>query len=192
MWGQPPRLSVERSSRSSLEADCLGVTVHFEGKLTGREAFAALVRRVEETANAKTWLTEQFENDEVTLLRVRTDGSTWDYKGPTKGIILYLHENCEPVRLEFDRDLYVQDWVKTQFAGMPTHLELINILGDLQQFFEAFKVVDEGEYWETRNEAVLADHIRQCDEAIAELARESPSAQIKVREPNGRLTDLIS
>ena len=67
----------------------------------------------------------------------------------------------------------------------------MKLLKDLQQFFEAVNVADEGEYWETGNEAVLADHIRRCDDAIAELARESPSAQIKVREPNGRLTDLI-
>ena len=169
----------------------MGVTVHFQGKLRGEEEFAALVRRAEEAARAKTWLTEKFENNEITLLRVRENEEDWDYTGPTKGIILYLHEDCEPLRLEFDQDLYVQQWVKTQFAGVPTHLELIKLLRDLQQFFEAFKVADEGEYWETGNEAMLADHIHRCDEAIAELARENPSAQVKVREPNGRLTDLI-
>jgi hypothetical protein len=169
----------------------LGVTVHFEGKLKGEEAFFALLRRVEEIAAAKTWLTEGFENRETTLLRIRADEEAWDYKGATKGVILHLHEDCEPVRLEFDRDLYVQEWVKTQFAGVPTHKELIKLLRDLQQFFEAFKVADEGEYWDTGNEAVLVDHIRRCNEAIAELARENPSAQVKVREANGRLTDLI-
>ena len=85
----------------------MGVTVHFQGYLKGEEAFAALIRRVEETAKAKTWLTEKFENNEITLLRVRANEEDWDYTGPTKGIILYLHEDCEPVRLEFDRDLYV-------------------------------------------------------------------------------------
>jgi len=169
----------------------LGVTVHFKGKLRGEEAFAALLRRIEETARARTWLSEKFENDEVTLLRVRPDGEDWDYKGPTKGIILYLHEDCEPLNLEFDRDLYIQEWVKTHFAGVRTHVELITLLRDVEQYFEALKVEDEGEYWETGNEATLADHIRRCDEAIAELVRENPSAQVKVREPNGRLTDLI-
>jgi hypothetical protein len=102
-----------------------------------------------------------------------------------------VHEDCEPLRLEFDRDLYVQEWVKTQFAGVPIHLEVIRLLRDLQQFFETFKVADEGEYWETANEAVLAAHIRSCNDAIADRRSEYPSAQIKVREPNGRLTDLI-
>jgi hypothetical protein len=95
------------------------------------------------------------------------------------------------VRLEFERDLYVQEWVKTQFVGEPTHLELIKLLRDLQQFFDDFRVTDEGEFWETGSEAAGADHIRRCDEAVAELARENPAGQVKVTEPNGRLTDLI-
>ena len=65
----------------------MGVTVHFEGKLRGEQAYADLLRRVEETAKTKTWLTEKFESSEVTLLRVRGE-EEWDYKGPTKGIIL--------------------------------------------------------------------------------------------------------
>jgi len=168
----------------------LGVTVHFDGKLRGEQAFADLLRRVEETAKAKKWLTERFENDEVTLLRVRGE-EEWDYKGPTTGIVLYLHEDCDPVRLEFDKDLYVQEFVKTQFAGVAAHLELIGLLRDLQQFFEDLRVEDEGEYWDTKNKAVLAEHIRCCDEMIAEESRKNPLAQVKVRTPDGRLMDIL-
>jgi len=168
----------------------LGVTVHFDGKLRGEQAFADLLRRVEETAKAKKWLTERFENDEVTLLRVRGE-EEWDYKGPTTGIVLYLHEDCDPVRLEFDKDLYVQEFVKTQFAGVAAHLELIELLRDLQQFFEDLRVEDEGEYWDTKNKAVLAEHIRCCDEMIAEESRKNPLAQVKVRAPDGRLMDIL-
>ena len=53
----------------------MGVTVHFEGRLRGEKAYADLLRSVEETAEAKTWLTERFENGEVTLLRVREERS---------------------------------------------------------------------------------------------------------------------
>jgi hypothetical protein len=169
----------------------LGVTVHFEGKLRGEEAFAALLRRIDETARAKAWLTEKFDKSEVRLSRVRADEREWDYEGPTKGILLYLHEDCDTVRLEFDRDLYIQEFVKTQFAGVPAHIELIGLLRDLQEFFEDYKVEDEGEYWETGSESVLAEHIRRCDEVIAELRLKNPSAQVKVRTPDGRLIDLL-
>ena len=73
----------------------------------------------------------------------------WDYVGPTKGIILYLHEECDPVRMEFDRDLYVQEFVKTQFSGPHVHMKVISLLRGLQVFFEDLKVEDEGEYWGT-------------------------------------------
>ena len=82
----------------------MGVTVHFEGRLKNDAAFLGLVSRIEQIAREGTLLTEKFENQEVKLLRVR-DEVEWDYVGPTKGIILYLHEDCDPVRLEFDRDL---------------------------------------------------------------------------------------
>ena|SRR5260370_19683036 len=168
----------------------MGVTIHFEGKLKSEDAFAALLQYVEEIAKAQTWLTEIFEHGEVTLLRVR-DETEWDYKGSTKGIILYIHEDCDPLRLEFDQDLYIQEFVKTQFAGVGTHIQLIALLREFQVFFVDLKVEDEGEYWETGDEAVLAEHIHCCDEMISEEARKNPSAQVKVRTPDGRPMDIL-
>jgi hypothetical protein len=155
-----------------------------------QDALAALLLRAEEIAKAKTWLTEVFENSEVTLLRVR-DEKEWDYKGPTRGIILYIHEDCDPLRLEFDQDLCIQEFVKTQFAGVRAHIQLVTLLRDFQSFFLDLKVEDEGEYWESGDEAVLAEHIQRCDEMIAEEASKNPSAQIKVRSPDGRLIDML-
>lgn len=169
----------------------MGVTVHFEGKLRDEAAFLRLVSRIEQVARQETLLTERFENQEMRLARVRQE-KDWDYIGPTRGIILYLHQDCEPVRLEFDRDLYIQEWVKTQFAGSHTHMRLVTLLRDLQPFFEDLKVSDEGEYWETGDESLLTGHIVKCHEVIAQIARENPRAQVKVREADGRLTDLIS
>jgi len=168
----------------------MGVTVHFEGRLKGARALSSLLHRVEEIGRAESLRTEKFENSQAKLGRVR-DEKPWDYIGPTTGIVLYLHDDCEPLCLEFDRDLYVQEWVKTQFAGVDTHIHLIQILRDIEEFFQNFAVNDEGEYWETKNRDALAEHIRRCNEVIAEFAAKSPRARIKVREPNGRLTDLI-
>ena len=105
--------------------------------------------------------------------------------------MLYLHEDCEPLRLEFDAELYIQEWVKTQFAGVRTHISLIQKLRDMEKFFQTLAVKDEGEYWESEDGGALAKHIRRCDEVIAEFAAKNPLAQVKVKEPNGRLTDLI-
>jgi hypothetical protein len=168
----------------------MGVTVHFEGRLKGAQAFSSLLLHVEEIGRAETLLTERFENAQAKLGRVREE-RRWEYVGPTKGILLYLHEDCDPLRLEFDRELYVQEWVKTQFAGVETHVRLIQILRDIGRFFPTLTINDEGEYWESENREALAEHIRRCNEVIAEFAAKNPRAQVKVKEPNGRLIDLV-
>jgi hypothetical protein len=179
-----------RSSEARRRRTPMGVTVHFEGSLKSDQAFSSLLLHIEEKGRTETLLTERFENSQAKLARVREERS-WDYLGPTKGILLYLHENCEPLRLEFDRELYVQEWVKTQFAGVDTHIRLIQILKDIERFFQTLVVNEEGEYWESENKEALAEHIDRCNEVIAEFAEKNPGSRIKVREPNGRLTDLI-
>jgi hypothetical protein len=168
----------------------MGVTIHFDGRLKDQNAFAGLVRRVKELAAANTWLTETFENSDVTLLRVR-DEKDWDYQGPSKGIVLYVHEDCDPIRFEFDRDFYVQEFVKTQFAGSSTHIQVVKLLREFAEFFENLNVNDEGEYWETSNETLLAENIQRCNEMIEEEAIENPTAQVKVKAPDGRWIDLL-
>lgn len=169
----------------------MGVTIHFEGRLKDENAFVRLVKKVEEIAKRETWLTERFDNAEATLLRVRANEKEWDYIGPTKGVTLYLNEDCDPIRLEFDKDLYIQEFVKTQFSGVKTHIQVVKLLRTFEPFFRKLKVQDEGEYWETEDENQLAEHIRWCNEAIAEEAKKHPEAQVKVKDPQGRIMDML-
>ena len=90
---------------------------HFEGQLNDEAAYKDLIRVVSSIANAEDWPIEPIASAEVTLSRVRNE-KDWEYTGPVKGIVIYSHEDCDPVRLEFDRDLYVQEFIKTQFAGV--------------------------------------------------------------------------
>ncbi len=93
---------------------------------------------------------------------------------------------ANPLNLEFDRDLCIREWVKTQFAGAWTYLELIALLRVLQQFFEDFKVEDEGGYWETGNEATLADHITPLRRSDCRIAtRKSVSSNQKESQMAG-------
>ena len=94
----------------------MGVTVHFEGQLFSEQAFRQLVELVSSRARSAGWRTELIASDEVTLLRVR-DERDWVYIGPVKGIAVFMHDDCDPARFEFDKDLYVQEFTKTQFAG---------------------------------------------------------------------------
>src|SRR6267378_1716568 len=108
----------------------MGVTIHFEGKLKRPEAYQTVL---------------------ATARRFREE-KDWDYVGPVKGVVLYPHENSEPVRLEFDSELYIQEYTKTQFAQIEVHLLLVELLKKIEPYFEQLIVFDEGEYLEQSDE----------------------------------------
>lgn len=168
----------------------MGVTIHFEGQLLNEGAFSALIDAASTFAKENGWGKELFELPNVTLLRVR-DEADWDYVGPVKGIQVFPHDDCDPIRLEFDRDLYIQEYTKTQFAGSNIHLKVLDLLALLQPFFSTFRINDEGEYWETKNLTTLMEHMHRTQQVIEDMLREDPSAAMKVKTPDGRIIDLI-
>jgi hypothetical protein len=132
----------------------MGVTIHFEGQLLSNAVYDDLIATITAIAERQNWLTAVIESSEVTLLRVR-DEKDWDYTGPVKAIAVHLDDDCDPVRLEFDRELYMQEFTKTQFARVECHLKVLDLLRSIQPFFRELKIEDEGEYWETRNRTIL-------------------------------------
>ena len=169
----------------------MGVTIHFEGQLKNEAAYQELLEEVSSIAKAEGWSTEASESEVKTLSRVR-DEQDWDYVGPVKGIVISIAEDCDPVRLEFDSDLYVQEFTKTQFAGPQVHLKVLELLKALRPFFRDLRVEDEGEYWETGNMQGLIEHLNRGQKAIeAELAK-YPDGQMKVKTPSGRIMDLVT
>ena len=107
-------------------------------------------------------------------------------------MVISIAEDCDPVRLEFDSDLYVQEFTKTQFAGPQVHLKVLELLKALRPFFRDLRVEDEGEYWETGNLQGLIEHLNRAQKAIeAELAK-YPDGQMKVKTPSGRIMDLVT
>ena len=169
----------------------MGVTIHFEGQLNNETAYQDFIRVALSIANAEGWPIEPIASGEVTLSRVCNE-IDWDYTGPVKGLVIYSHEDCDPVRLEFDRDLYVQEFVKTQFAGVEMHIKMLKVLKAIEPFFRNLKVEDEGEWWETRDTANLAEHFARVQGVLDEELRKNPSAQMKVRTPSGRIMDLLT
>lgn len=166
------------------------MTVHFEGQLFNDGSFSALIDAVSAFAKENGWRSELIESPNTTLLRVR-DEADWDYVGPVKGVQVFPHDDCDPIRLEFDRDLYIQEYTKTQFAGPNIHVKVLDLLALIQPFFSTFSINDEGEYWETRDPSVLTEHMNRTREVIEGILREDPSATIKVKTPEGRIIDFI-
>ncbi len=139
----------------------------------------------------RAWMSQPINEAHVTLKRVR-DEKDVDYAGPVKGIEIQPHEDSEPLRLEFDRDLYVQDFTKTQFAPIEIHVQVVELLHLLIPQFESIEVTDEGEYFETGDLTLLAQHRNRCLEVLDELLAQSDKHSGPVRIAGNRIADLMS
>lgn len=168
----------------------MGITIHFEGRLKSPSDYDQAISIATTFAANRNWPVKHFAFDAAKLSRVR-DERDWDYEGPTKGVELQPHASSEPFRLEFDEDNYVQEFTKTQFAPQAIHQELVDLLDLLHPLFEELTVVDEGEYYDTRDLDLLEGHRSQCFELLDEHLASDASLRGPVRLPSGRIADLI-
>ncbi|MER8547284.1 MULTISPECIES: hypothetical protein [unclassified Mesorhizobium] len=169
----------------------MGVTIYFEGQLRGHEQYAALLHEAKAFAIARDWPVREIDEREKTLNRV-IDERNVDYIGPVFGIELQPHPNSEPLRLEFDNHLFVQQHCKTQFSGAGAHIEIIRFLREITRLFSSLNVVDEGEYWELSDPSILQSNFDNVDAMLAEILLKDPTARGPIRLETGRIIDVIS
>jgi hypothetical protein len=142
----------------AIEPFPMGVTIHFEGQLTCDDNYNKLIEVAKVFAEENDFQYFLFQEKNKLLQRVR-DEKDWDYLGSTKGIQLQPDENCDPLILEFDETLYLQEYCKTQFTDISVHILIIDLLRQIQHFFKSITIEDEGEYWETSDINILQQHI---------------------------------
>jgi hypothetical protein len=102
----------------------MGVTINFEGQLKSADDFSTVISIVTEFAEKNAMPFSTFEEPNKILHRVKAE-EDWDYEGMTKGIRIQPSANSEPMLLEFDKDNYIQEYCKTQFADINIHVMLI-------------------------------------------------------------------
>ena len=168
----------------------MGVTIHFEGRLHDQEAFARAMEAARSFADQNGWHHVPLAKEMATLTRTRGE-EDWDYVGPTSGVTISPHDDCDPLHLEFDRDLYVQEFVKTQFAPPIVHMRIIELLRRIAPEFDDLQVDDEAEYWPTSEEALLEAHRQAFVQAFEEALKENPRLAGPFRLPDGRMVDLM-
>ena len=168
----------------------MGVTIHFEGQLHSEAAYELLIGLAIDFADAHTMPYKLFAETEKHLTRVK-DEAEWDYQGPVKGIKIQPNDNTDPLWLEFDEDLYVQDFCKTQFADSQTHVSIIELLELLQPCFKKLLVEDEGCFWDTHDLSELQQNMNDCFQAIEGAKAGNPDLQGPFRAKNGRIIDLM-
>ena len=168
----------------------MGVTIHFEGRLRNAEAYDAVVNTAKHFATDLGWEYEPIEENVTKLKRVKNE-EDWDYEGPVKGLVLQPHQNSEPLRFEFDSDLYLQEYTKTQFAPLETHIAIVQLLKIIEPYFEKLEVFDEGEYFKTQDQSILKKHIDRCFEVLDEYLDQGDKYEGPVRLPSKRIVDVI-
>ena len=168
----------------------MGVTIHFFGRLKNSESLEKVISVAREFAEGKGCEVINLDSEMKLLIRV-TDGRAGDYEGPVRGIQFTPDENCDPFVLEFHKDLYIQQFCKTQFAGISTHVEVIQLLRKIEPCFETLVVVDEGEFWETSNISTLEQKFETNFAAAEQMVKENPKLKGPIRLMNGRILDLI-
>lgn len=169
----------------------MGITIHFEGRLKDEASLEAVLSITKQFCDEQSWPYEPINDSHVTLNRVRGE-EDWNYEGPVKGIAVEPHENSEPFRLEFDKDLYIQEYTKTQFAPIEIHIELVKLLRRLQPHFENLEVDDEGEFFDADDENVLADHLHRCFEMLDEYLVQGDKYYGPIRLESKRIVDVMS
>jgi hypothetical protein len=92
---------------------------------------------------------------------------------------------------EFDENLYVQEFCKTQFADISVHILIIDLLKRIEPYFDNLIIEDEGEYLETADINLLQQHIDNCTRVSEEMKKENPKMSGPFRLKNGRIIDLM-
>jgi hypothetical protein len=168
----------------------LGVTIHFEGRLRDEDAYRQFIDTALSFANEMEWSCREFHNDQTHLKRVRGE-EEWDYVGLSRGVEISPHEACDPFRLEFDKDFYIQEFTKTQFAPIEIHVLIADFLRKNADSFDSFLVEDEGEFFETNDLGLLETHIENCNSLMEEYLAQPNKYYGPVRLEDGRIVDLM-
>jgi len=168
----------------------MGVTIHFEGQLISEQDFDMLINKAKDFAQRNCMQHNLISDALKSLARVKNE-KEWNYDGPTKGIAIQPDRNCDPLVLEFDTEHYIQEYCKTQFAGIEVHLKIIYFLKEIKSHFSTLIVIDEGEYWESEDELLLQKHFNDYFIAAEKAVTENPKLSGPFRLQDGRLIDLM-
>lgn len=143
----------------------MGITIFFSGQLKNEESFQQLMQTALAHAEEKEWPYHYVEEESDSIFYVKND-EVVEYNGPTRGMLIQPHKDAETLRLIFDNKLYLHSFIKTQFAPIQTHVEVIDFLRTIESRFENFKVMDEGEYYETDDLELLRQKLNQLSGLI--------------------------
>lgn len=177
----------------------MGVTIAFKGKLKSPALVENIIDDVEDICLTNNWwyriINEEQPSSIPPSLAFDKDSETGEVKRINiegelglKGISFQPHKESETIELFFDtegvlrpifsmifkgesRVKYPWVFVKTQFAGVETHIKIINLLLYLRKkYFKKLEISDDGGYYPKRDEETLHQRLDIINNAIATLS----------------------
>ena len=173
----------------------MGVTIHYRGKLTSPDLITPLMDEIEEICISNNWHYQLLDDKSPAKETALSNPFTLDDFDPDfdvephhieselRGITFEPHEESETVTFLFDTEgvlrsifssifkkkaKYTWCFVKTQFAGMETHVRIINLMAYLKKkYFKKFEIHDDGGYYPDNNTEELQNRMDYLNSAIA-------------------------
>lgn len=172
----------------------MGITIHYSGKLDDPRVLPPLLTEARHFCFQRRWKYIDVDDRILGIVercipsddeQVHTQESPID--DTLRGIIIQPHPESESVFLTFNQNgelcfylpqaapghFWENKWLftQTQFAPLDVHIsicELFTLIRD--KYFPHLRVVDEGEYWETRDLARLADNFERVNALDNQIA----------------------
>lgn len=149
----------------------MGLSIHYKGSLKHASDLKLVINEVENIAKTEQWeytvFEEFFENNSFskTIDKEKLFGIvvsppkceplcfTFLSNGKMSGLINFSVMQIEG---KIDEDLLYAVATKTQYSGFENHKKLILLLDYVsKKYLKSFECIDEGQYWETRDEDLL-------------------------------------
>ena len=177
----------------------MGLTIHYSGRLNEQASLSEMIEEVKDIAEIYNWKYHVFEKH----FTIDELGKT-DYNDKIYGIC-FTPPECETVNLcflsngrmssapnleifgnstdeDYQKYLYMLS-VKTQFAGSATHKLIIHLLKYLnKKYFSEFKVIDEGNYWDTEDEKLLEETFEKYNDLLNSFGAALENIPLKSEE----------
>jgi hypothetical protein len=177
----------------------MGLSFHYSGSLITPELLPELVAEVRDIAEVLEWPYCIYNQD----LKGTNFGSNI-FNDNIYGIS-FTPPECEPVFISFlsngkmsspmllqslgrtpnhveSKYLYIIS-VKTQFAGIEIHKAVVQLFRYLNlKYFAFFKMIDEGNFWETSDEKVLETNFQRYSELFKNFSSDLGKHPLKASE----------
>jgi hypothetical protein len=140
----------------------MGLSIHYKGSICNTDNIPMLVSELQDICDSLQWNYDQIDDENFQGIVCAPP--------ECEPLFFTFHNGVElasPMLWDTHREALTTIFVKTQYAGVDVHMAVIRLLRYLsEKYFDSFECHDEGQYWETNDEAVLRTRFGHYEAAL--------------------------